>query len=139
VAPRKKKKRTEKEYKEDLERLERMVEGLEKHRDLLGDDPKWDYFQREGRRILDEQKEANRKVDEAKQRWIRAKKELDVAARDMLKKFGRRNLEVLLVWLVQQGQDERAEELKGMLEHALMLARRDEREKKRKKRNSGED
>ncbi len=129
----KKKKRTEKERKEELERLERMVEGLEKHRDLLGDDPKWDYFQREGRRILDQQREADRRVEEAKKRWIDAKKQLDVAAREMLGKFGRRNLEVMLVWLVQQGNHEQAEALKNMLEHALMLARRDEREKKRKK------
>ena len=78
----KRKQRTEKDRKDELARLERMVEGLEKHRHELGDDPKWDRLAKQGRKILDRQRQADRKVEEARKRWVVAKKQLDVAARE---------------------------------------------------------
>jgi len=130
---RKKKRTTEKERREQLEQLERMVEALETRRHELPPDPMWDEYAREGRKILDKQKAADAAVESARKSYQEAKVKLDLAAREMIKTYGRRNLEMILAWLVANGQDETAEGLKNMLEHARMLLKRDADAKKKKR------
>ena len=122
------KKKRSKERDHTLEELERAVALLER---LKGTSPQLDALYEQGKALLAEERESEAQIKAAKRNLDEATKKLDVAAREMMAKYGRKTLEEMVAFLARAGETETAESLRGMIDHADKIAKRDRQKKKR--------